>query len=108
MARTQKVVVLMVRNPKTDLHRFGGDFTQKQHLWATLERLGFTTSATVFDEDKKLTKDATYANLCKVLRDTEFGKLIVIQTEEDEKAAVLSQVEVNEYYKQEEAEDETC
>jgi hypothetical protein len=89
----------MVRDPNTQLHRFGGVFTQKQHLWAALESLGMVQEDTViFAGDEKKLKEATYRNLCEAVRVNDCGHMIVLRAAHDDKLAVISEVELNEAY----------
>lgn len=101
MGKPAKVTVLMVRDPNTQLHRFGGVFTQKQHLWAALESLGIAEDSQIRtgneDEDADL-KPATYRNLCAVLRTSELGAMLVICAPHDDKLAVFSELEMNQTY----------
>jgi hypothetical protein len=101
MGKPAKVTVLMVRDPNTQLHRFGGVFTQKQHLWAALESLGVAEDSMLRtgmeDTDDEL-KPANYRNLCAVLRTFEAGSMIVICAPHDDKLAVFSEVEMNQVY----------
>lgn len=112
MGKPSKVTVLMVRDPNTQLHRFGGVFTQKQHLWAALESLGVVQEGeAIIDAGDGLAKEATYRRLCEILRAVDLGEMTVVRTTEDDKVAVLSEVELNQVYnptaEPEETEDDT-
>jgi hypothetical protein len=99
MGKPAKVTVLMVRDPNTQLHRFGGVFTQKQHLWAALESLGVVgDDDAVIDAGDGLAKEANYRRLCEILRKAELGDMIVVRAAHDDKLAVFSEVEMNEIY----------
>jgi hypothetical protein len=112
MGKPAKVTVLMVRDPNTQLHRFGGVFTQKQHLWAALESLGSVDDDdAVIDAGDGLVKETNYRRLCEILRKADLGDMIVVRAPHDDKLAVFSEVEMNQVYqpgeREEDEEDES-
>lgn len=91
-----RMTVLAVRNPHTRRHRIVGVFTQKKRLWAALEHLGLLEDGTeLIREGSDEASAVTYQYLCNAIRGAGQLRAVSLAHTDDDRLAVITEVEVN-------------